>query len=137
MRVLDASVIVKCFLTEDGSDKARTLVATGFPWIAPELLQLEVASVALKALRRGFVDRAFANSMVAGAPKLLHEIVPLNDLSLEAFRIAADCGISAYDAAYLALAEARSTCLLTADERLVARAVAAGLAHLVRDLRHA
>jgi predicted nucleic acid-binding protein len=137
VRVLDASVIVKCFLLEDDSDAARAMVASGSPWIAPDLLLLEVASVALKALRRGLIERPLAEAMVSDAPKLLHAITPVREIADAALRIAIDTGVSAYDAAYLALAELRATSLVTADARLVARAESAGLGHLVRDLRTA
>jgi predicted nucleic acid-binding protein len=137
VRVLDASVVAKCFLLEADSALARTAVATGMPWIAPDLLLLEVASVALKSHRRGLIDRALAERMVADAPRLLHEIVPTRGLADAALRMALATGVSAYDAAYLALAELRTISLVTADTRLVARIEDAGLGHLVQDLRTA
>lgn len=132
--VLDASVAVKCLVDEADSDLARAAVAARADWIAPDLIFLEVASVALKSVRRGWLERAQAEAMVSGLPQVLAEVTPSDALAAAAFRLAADHGFSVYDAAYLALADARNTWVLTADLRLAERARSAGLAKLVRTL---
>ncbi len=132
--VLDASVAVKCFLEEAGSADARRAVADRADWIAPDLVFLEVASVALKAIRRGYIEPAQGAAMVAGADDLFAETVPAADLYADAFRLASTHGLSAYDAAYLALAERRGLQVLTADMRLADLADAAGIGHLVARL---
>jgi predicted nucleic acid-binding protein len=45
---------------------------------------------------------------------------------MDALRIAADCGISAYDAVYVALSSAEGLPLMTADVRLVRALVGTG-----------
>lgn len=135
--VLDASVAVKCLVDEADSHLARPAVAGRADWIAPDLIFLEIASVALKSMRRGLIDRAQAEAMVSRLPRLLAETAPSETLAGAAFRLAADHGFSAYDAAYLALAESRRTTVLTADLQLVARAKTAGLGHLVTALASA
>ena len=132
--VLDASVAVKCFLDEEGSAAARRAVAERADWIAPDLIFLEVASVALKAMRRGLLDSAQGARMVAGVGSLLVETIAVMELSDAAFQLAADHGFSAYDAAYLVLAERRGGQLLTADLKLVNLANAAGLSDHVTAL---
>jgi predicted nucleic acid-binding protein len=132
--ILDASVAVKCFLDEDGSAAARRAVAERADWIAPDLIFLEVASVALKTMRRGLLDEAQGARMVAGVGSLLVETVTARELSDAAFQLAADHGFSAYDAAYLVLAERRGGQLLTADLKLVNLAKAAGLGDSVMAL---
>ena len=132
--MLDASVAVKCFLDEEGSAAARRAVAETADWIAPDLIFLEVASVALKTIRRGLLERAQGARMVAGVGSLLVEAVGAMELSEAAFHLAADHGFSAYDAAYLVLAERRGGQLLTADLKLVKLAQAAGLGDCVTAL---
>jgi predicted nucleic acid-binding protein len=74
-----------------------------------------------------------AEAMVEAAPTLPHELVPGGGLAYRAFELAANHGLSAYDAMYLALSESRSCDLVTADLRLIAKAKAAGLAVVVRE----
>jgi len=132
--VLDASIAVKCLMDEADSDLARSAVAGRTDWIAPDLIFLEIASVALKAMRRGLIERAQAEALVVRLPRLLVETAPSESLAGAAFSLAADHGFSAYDAAYLALAQNRHTTMLTADRKLVDRAEAAGLGRLVTAL---
>lgn len=126
-RVLDASVVVKCFLIEEGSDAARAVVGATSDWIAPDLLLLEVASVAMKSWRRGLIDRGQAEAMVARTPRLLSGLTAVSEVADAALAIAIDSGASVYDAAYLALARTRNCPLLTADRRLRDLARSAGL----------
>ncbi|MGZ6013019.1 MAG: type II toxin-antitoxin system VapC family toxin [Caulobacteraceae bacterium] len=129
--VLDASVAVKCLLDEAGSEQARPAVAARADWIAPDLIFLEIASVALKSMRRGLIERAQAEAMVSRLARLLAETPSARSLAGAAFALAADHGFSAHDAAYLALAQSRGATVLTADAKLADRAKAAGLGHLV------
>jgi predicted nucleic acid-binding protein len=48
MIVLDASVTVKWFASEPGSAEARSLVRSDEELVAPELMQVEVASALVK-----------------------------------------------------------------------------------------
>jgi predicted nucleic acid-binding protein len=132
--VLDASIAVKCLIEEMDSELARAAVAGHAEWTAPDLIFLEVASVALKSMRRGLLDRSQAGAMVARLPRLLAATAPSDSLAAAAFELAADHGFSAYDAAYLALADATGSAVLTADLKLAERARTAGLGHLVTTL---
>jgi hypothetical protein len=132
--VLDASVAAKLYFTEDLSDLAEAAVRAADFLIAPDLLFIELASVAAKQVRRGVTtaDRgASAMDLMCG---LLDEAAPLEGLAKRAFELAQRHGVSAYDGAYLALAEERGLQVLTADVRLVRRAEVEGLSHLVRPL---
>ena len=133
-KVLDASVAVKCLIDETGSEAARRAVAAHTQWIAPDLIYLEVASVAVTAVRRGLIEASVGHEMVAALPSLLIETVAGDALAPSAFRLAAAHSFSAYDAAYLALACEHDCSVLTADRRLCTRAQAAGLHHLVQLL---
>lgn len=132
--VLDASVAAKCFFEEDGSRVARELVLSRPDWLAPDLIFLELASVAAKWVRRGVINRDLARDALAALPNLITNVWPCRGLSGRAYEIARDHGVSAYDGAYLALAETAETIVVTADQKLVARAREAGLGRLVRPL---
>ena len=125
--VLDASVTVKMFIDEEGSASSRALIASGAQFIAPSLVLVEVGNVLLKRFRRRELVGAYAADVLARATMLFDEFVPIENLNMRAFEIAADCGTSAYDALYLALAEAKGWPLATADLRLVQRLKASGL----------
>jgi predicted nucleic acid-binding protein len=125
---------VKCLIAERDSDAARRAFGAHPRWIAPDLIHLEVASVAATNVRRGVMAPVAGRAMIAALPSLLSEAVNCEELSARAFQLAAEHGFSAYDAAYLALARDRGCAVLTADRKLVTRAGAAGLGDLVEPL---
>lgn len=126
--VLDASVAIKIFVDEDGSAAARGLVAAGAQFIAPSLVVAEIANVLLKRVRRGETAPAYAASVLGRATTLFDQFVSIEKLNERAFAIAADHQLTAYDALYVALAEARQWRLATADRRLVERITRSALA---------
>jgi len=130
-RVLDASVLAKCFIEEAGSAVARRRVLMQLDWTAPDLIFLEIANVLIKALRRNAIELAAAQRAVSGLPALLATAVASSELHERAFALAIAHGFSAYDASYLALAEREQTRVLTADRKLAERSQAVGLGALV------
>ena len=132
--VLDASVAAKLFFDEAGSDAARRILKAGAPLLAPELLFIEMASLAVKRVRRGLSTREEAAAAVKAVRTLIDETAPMADLSDAAFDLAARHGVSAYDGAYLALAVLRDAVMLTADVRF-ARFVKYGARRRMLELR--
>ena len=127
MIVIDASVLVNV-LGDDGDDGRRARQAvTGQDLIAPELIDVEVASV----LRRHWLAKTIPARRFAAA------IADLMDIPLERYpalpflpRIyELRANVSAYDAVYVALAEQLGCSLLTADQRLAAAPRAAVRVH--------
>lgn len=131
--VLDASVAAKCFITEDGSDAARKLVKSDRLFVAPDLLLIEIASIAAKRVRRGDISEMLATEAIRGVRGLVGVLVPTADLTLRAFEFAL-LGFSAYDGIYLALAERRGCKVVTMDLKLLWRASSLGHADLVEQL---
>lgn len=132
--VVDASVAAKLYFIEEGSDRAAAAMRAADRLIAPELLFLEMASVAAKNVRRGTASQAQAALAIDSIGALLEEAIGLPELAPRAFELASAHGFSAYDAAYLALAEARAYEVLTADLRLVRIARNVGFGEFVRPL---
>lgn len=132
--VVDASVVAKMFFREDDSHKARALLTSGGTFAAPDLLFLEMASIAAKQLRRGLCTPEVAREAVVASVDLIDDAFPSRELRLRAFLFARDDGFSAYDGAYLTLADKLGVPLVTADEKLIERARSVGVARLVRRL---
>ena len=136
--VVDASVLAKLFLPEDGSVIAQALLrqVTGTRPLmraVPSFAYVECANIFWKAVRRGTLesDRARAHFQ-----RLL--ILPLTvwaseELIERALELALSLGVTVYDAIYLALAERLNVPLITADAALVRRA--AGTTLNVRPLQ--
>jgi predicted nucleic acid-binding protein len=110
------------------------MLTSGSVVAAPDLLFVEMASLAAKRVKRGLCSAELGRDAVGSIGDLIDEIAPLSDLATRAFLFARDNGFSAYDGAYLALAERLSAPVLTADERLIERARALGAGNLVRQL---
>lgn len=117
--VLDASVIAKLFLKEEGSDTAIRLkdghVQGKIEILAPSLMKYELIS-ALKS-------KNFSKNEIKSALEVVKDygfsIIELDDeLFDKVAELSFDYGISAYDAAYLALAEDLSVILCTADGKM-------------------
>lgn len=118
MIVVDASVLVTALV--DDADEGRRVRArlAGEVLVAPELVDLEVASVARRHVLRGelLVDRARqALDDLAALPlrRVAHR--PLLDRVWELRH-----HLTAYDAAYVTVAELFEIPLLTGDARLAA-----------------
>ncbi|HHQ40981.1 MAG TPA: PIN domain-containing protein [Chromatiales bacterium] len=132
--VVDASVAVKWFVEEPGSEAARAVLARGEPLLAPDLIVPEVANTAWKKAARGEITRAHGERIVQALPLMLDRIVPAAELVGRAYGLAVRHGHPVYDALYLALAEQADARLVTDDARLVALARRARMARRVRPL---
>ena len=122
--VVDASVGIKLFLIEPLSDRADALLAhlTDDPpvrFYAPDLLFIECTNVLWKYVHRFGYPLESVHQDVADLTGLPLRTVSTRELAGEALEIAATHGITAYDAAYVALARRLSLPLVTADESLV------------------
>lgn len=129
--VIDASVAAKVFFTEEKSDAARKFAETAQRLVAPDLLILEVASVARNHVRRGEATLDYGRRVLTDLESLIDDFTPIGALSVRALELAAEHGFSVYDASYLALAQKTDLKVMTADERLVRRCEAASLQSLV------
>jgi predicted nucleic acid-binding protein len=114
--VLDASVILTWF-AEEGTSPARALRAEyesgDLAVLAPPLIHLEILNV---AGRRWSWSEEALQKLAEGLDDLALELLE-PELTTVATWVAA--GLTAYDAAYVAVAEAAAIPLLTMDERIL------------------
>lgn len=130
--IVDASVIAAALFSEEHSEEARAYLRQGPILIAPDLLRLEIASIAAKKVWRGEARLEVSAEAMRTIDDFVAHTRSSATLAMRAFRLAADHHFSAYDAAYLALAEIEKAPLVTLDDKLIARTQDAGLGRLAR-----
>ena len=118
--IIDASVVLSAFFPDEAQSQAqaviREYVAGRLPLKAPALLPYELSNAVWQAERRGRISRLQADDLIQVFTGLEIEIV--HQEWGEMLPMARRFNRSAYDAAYLALAEQTGEPLITGDERL-------------------
>ena len=116
MIVIDASVLAPA-LADDGADgdRARERLR-GESLAAPELVDLEVASVLRRASREGRLDERRARQALEDLARIPLGRASHRPLLGRVWELREN--LTTYDAAYVAVAEALEVPLLTADQRL-------------------
>jgi predicted nucleic acid-binding protein len=115
--VVDASIAVKWAVPEPDSDQAAALLDHAL--VAPDLFFAECANVLWKKLRRGDLTEEEASIAARILEQVDLVVVPSRAYLGRAVAIAAALEHPAYDAIYLAVAEAFGLRLATADARLI------------------
>ena len=116
MIVVDASALAPA-LCDDGpeGDTARARLR-GQPLAAPQLIDLETASVVRRQLHAGFLDARRAELALADLVDLPLHRASHRPLLARCWELRGN--VTVYDAAYVALAELLDVVLVTADARL-------------------
>jgi predicted nucleic acid-binding protein len=129
--VIDTSALVKYVLPEEDSSAAEKLVASHHAGmvnlIAPEYILVESANVLWKHLQRHNVRPEEAVTSFRALTDLGMRLVPNGDLLEDALILAADNGITVYDALFCALAVRENVPLITSDNALVRRLTGTGV----------
>jgi predicted nucleic acid-binding protein len=128
--VLDPSVAAKWFLADERSRPADAIldrIRSGERIVAPALFRWEISNLLLSALRAGRIEVEETESALDALRDIPIYLDPPGDrfFTGSEMRLAQACGLSAYDAAYLASALTLDAELVTAD---------APLARAARDL---
>lgn len=128
MFVIDASMAAAWLLPEEFSDAAEEVMATiNAPCPVPSLFFFEIRNILAMSERRG---RIAAGGALVNMERVRR--LPLDDAGIGAdsyvLLLSANHCLSAYDAAYLALALNRSLPLATLDRKLAAAARKEGVA---------
>lgn len=118
--IVDANVILRAFFPDEVQEKAQALlrdhVVGGLQLKAPSLLPHELSNAIWQAERRQRISSQQADEIIAAVEGLQIEILLL-DMG-EMLPMARQFDRSAYDAAYLTLANKLDEQLITGDERL-------------------
>jgi predicted nucleic acid-binding protein len=114
--VLDASVVVDSLLTERAAIRLAAEVGDATP-CAPDLIDAEVMSTLRRLARARAVSERAAHLWVVEQSKSPIVRVPHADLLPAAWLLRHN--LTAYDALYVALAQALDTRLIVSDARLV------------------
>ena len=122
--VVDASVGIKLFLDEDGSDAAHRLFAELIAdppsrFYVPDLFFIECGNILWKYVRHFGYATDNARQDILALQALRLQTVSTADLLPSAFEMAVQYDLTAYDACYAALAQQLSLPLLTADAPLI------------------
>ncbi|MEJ5222449.1 MAG: type II toxin-antitoxin system VapC family toxin [Tepidiforma sp.] len=131
--VLDASVTLSWLFRDetDGYADAALGALEHDAAVVPALWSYEVVNALAAAVRRGRLSRGelrYVVELLGSLPIAVSEAPGSPAARLELADLALDQQLSAYDAAYVALARAERLPLATLDERLRRAAAAAGVA---------
>lgn len=116
--VVDSSVVIKWFTQEVNSAEAVRLQPRGFSLHAPDFLDVELAAIVWKKMRRDGLPRADADFIIAQLPTLRITRYPTTPLVGPAFDIADRTNRTVYDCLYLALAVQLGGVMVTGDDKL-------------------
>jgi len=121
--VVDASVGIKLFLSEKGSEQAdklfdRLAQQPAIQFYVPDLFYVECTNILWKYVRSYDYPPENARQDVADLQALRMQIVSTADLIRPALELALAYDITAYDASYAALAQQLELPLVTADMTL-------------------
>jgi predicted nucleic acid-binding protein len=126
MIVLDASVVVKAYLEEPGSDEAIAVLAGHERLAAPELIRVEVAAALCRRVRKGELSaeeaRLRCTHWLERLRKDLFRLTPDQDLLSDAVELATELKHPLQDCLYLATARRFDVPLITADRSFRDRA---------------
>ena len=117
MIVIDASILVKFILKEEGWNKVADFLKAGT--ISVDLVIKETVNAIWKRVRRKEISLEEAKSMFEAMKEILNKAVIIEnemDYIDEAFEISIRRNITVYDSLYIALAKKKKLGLLTADE---------------------
>ncbi len=133
--VVDASVAVKWYVPEVGSDVASALLDGAALLLAPDILVAEFGNTVWKKVRKGELKHGEAkhiiNTFISACPVALR---PSIVLLRGAFDVALRLQRPIYDALYLALAVVEGCSCVTADDALVRAVYETTLQKFVRSL---
>lgn len=116
---VDASIVVKWYISENRSEEARLLLAHRIERHAPDFLLVEFANTVWKKARRGEI--ADPRTYLDEIPELGNAIDLRTDreLAVRAAGLAVAIDHPVYDCLYLACAEATGSTLITADRKFM------------------
>lgn len=117
MIVLDASIVVELLMNGPAANSLRpVLAANGAEFLVPHLLDIEVVSAFRRMTGGRHVDPHWVGQMLQQLAALPVQRYPHEPLLGRIWQLRHN--FTAYDAAYIALAEATDSVLYTSDSKL-------------------
>lgn len=114
---VDASVAVKWFVDEEGSDVADALLDGQRELHAPRLMASEVGNALWRKVRMGEIERGQAEIRIASISKIAIRWADDEAICSDAIRIAIDLDRAICDCMHLAPAHMIGATMVTADAR--------------------
>ena len=121
--VIDTSALIRLYVP-DGPLPPGLEEAIDDAWkgdgalLVPELALTEAAQVLWKKEQQGYLTMDEVDEILDAILDLPIESIGHRDLLVDALALARECGLTVYDALFLALAVARKAALITADMAL-------------------
>lgn len=117
MIVVDASAVVAALVDSGATGKwAESTLRNAGGLAAPEIMAVEVTNVLRRAEQNREVDAATAGQAFADLQRLAVQLVPFPAIDDRVWNLRSN--LTAYDASYVAAAEALKLPLATLDEKL-------------------
>ena len=115
---VDASVVVKWYVSETHSEQARALLGHRLRRFAPDFVLVELANIFWRKARLGEigVPQPYFRELTRVREAVV--LRPSAELIERAAEVAAQIDHPVYDCLYIACAEATGSTLITADRRL-------------------
>jgi len=131
--VLDASVALRWFLNDPVPEYAasvRQLIIDGYRAVVPSIWTLEMVNSLLVAERKGNITTAAVDERISNIEELLESYIDTQGVGIsarDALAVSRTFAVTAYDAAYVDLAQTEKLTLSTLDSQLVKAAERAGI----------
>jgi len=121
--IIDASVVIKWFVREEGTDRARALTTRAasreIELHTTDFCFAECANAIWRlVLKQKSLTRERGLAVFSRLAKMPLPSAPSQDLVEFAYALAVETGITVYDGLYVALASALGGTVLTADRRM-------------------
>ncbi|MEG3437651.1 type II toxin-antitoxin system VapC family toxin [Pannus brasiliensis CCIBt3594] len=121
--VIDTNICIKLFMIDALTPKANQLFEhlnnPSTEIFIPDFLYLECSNVFCKYVRAKLYTVQQVQEYLTALKVFNFQVISTNDLVEEAFQIALEYGIKAYDGCYVALSKQVDAPLLTLDQRLI------------------
>lgn len=117
--VIDASVAIKWFVWEEGTEEAQKLLEELSFFYVPDLFLMEIDSILSKKVRRKELTISDSFEKRRIFRQLPYKLITYKELAEFSFRLATEFSITLYDATYLSTAIDYDAVFYTADKRLV------------------
>ena len=118
MIVVDTNVMTRLMVGGEGSADAVLLFEQDPEWAAPIILMSELRNVLLGLVRRGVLVSDQAKAISDDAAAILGDRITTVS-SAQVFDVALECGLTAYDAEFVALARTLGVPLATSDSAIL------------------